>query len=217
MTIDTEQLKRVCAEADLDRQLRAVQIATLENWATEMERSAKTMRDYGEPNLAAGNEKLAEDLKAGVRTIFSLLTRIEVLEGEREGLHLAICGGEDAPGYAASLSHEQIVGVLKDNYASWKRDSELAWDGETANTWKARALTAEAELSRVKAEGERMRGALERIERWFGEFPKTSRKWEDGTPMSYATLFGSNGERDFMRGIARAALQPQQGAPEEGL
>lgn len=77
-------------------------------------------------------------------TVLTLLDRIQAQEGERESLHLAICGGEDAPGYAASLSHEKIVGVLKDNYASWKRDSELAWDGETANTWKARAEAAEA-------------------------------------------------------------------------
>jgi hypothetical protein len=63
---------------------------------------------------------------------------------EREGeLRLAITGGEDAPGYNASLSHDTILKVLADNYASWKRDSEMAWDGETATAWKARALAAE--------------------------------------------------------------------------
>jgi hypothetical protein len=83
-------------------------------------------------------------------TVLSLLTRIEALEAERDALKLAICGGEDAPGYAASLSNEKILQVLKDNYASWKRDSELAWDGETANTWKARALSAEAQRDRMR-------------------------------------------------------------------
>lgn len=48
--------------------------------------------------------------------------------------------------------------------------------------------------------------ALNKIERWFGEFPSTGKTWDDGSPMSFATLFGSNGERDFMREIARAAI-----------
>lgn len=51
-----------------------------------------------------------------------------------------------------------------------------------------------------------LRKALERIERWFGEFPDTGRTWPDGSPMSYIALYGSNGERDFMREIAREAL-----------
>jgi len=53
---------------------------------------------------------------------------------------------------------------------------------------------------------ERMRAALEKIERWFGEFPATGRTWDDGSPMSYGAAYGSNGERDYMRGVARAAL-----------
>lgn len=48
--------------------------------------------------------------------------------------------------------------------------------------------------------------ALQRIERWFGEFPDTRRAWDDGSPMSYAACFGTNGERDYMRSIAREAL-----------
>lgn len=75
---------------------------------------------------------------------------IERLEGEREGLHLAICGGEDAPGYAASLSHETVLRVAADNHASWRRDAELAWDGETASSWKARAQALAQELATLK-------------------------------------------------------------------
>ncbi len=48
--------------------------------------------------------------------------------------------------------------------------------------------------------------ALERIERWFNEFPPSGRKWQDGSPMSYGAAFGSNGERDFMRKVARDAV-----------
>lgn len=57
--------------------------------------------------------------------------------------------------------------------------------------------------------------ALKQIERW--ELPTTSEKWPDGSPMSYGALYGSNGERDYIRSIARAALttppaiEPAQG------
>jgi len=51
---------------------------------------------------------------------------------------------------------------------------------------------------------EALREALRRIEQW--EMPETGRVWDDGTPMSYSAAFGSNGERDVIRGIARAAL-----------
>lgn len=48
--------------------------------------------------------------------------------------------------------------------------------------------------------------ALEQIERWDG-FPSTGEVWEDsGEPVSYGAAFGSNGERDFMREVARKAL-----------
>lgn len=58
-------------------------------------------------------------------------------------------------------------------------------------------------------ERDRLRAALERIERWFGEFPPTGRTWsDDGESMSYGAAFGSNGERDYMRAVARAALAP---------
>lgn len=66
----------------------------------------------------------------------------------------------------------------------------------------------------VEVEVERLREALEKIARWHGEFPETGRFWdandEDGgaRQMSYAACFGSNGERDFMRQIALAALNP---------
>jgi hypothetical protein len=51
-------------------------------------------------------------------------------------------------------------------------------------------------------------GALKRIERWHGEFPETGEYWdkEKTQMMSYAACFGSNGERDFMRNIARSSI-----------
>lgn len=55
----------------------------------------------------------------------------------------------------------------------------------------------------------RYRDALIRIEKWFGEFPRTGKYWEkDGEEMSYSACYGSSGERDYMRNIAMEALQP---------
>jgi hypothetical protein len=59
-----------------------------------------------------------------------------------------------------------------------------------------------------QARADVMRQALERIERWFGEFPETGQTWDDGSPMGYGAVYGSNGERDYMRSVARAALTP---------
>jgi hypothetical protein len=51
--------------------------------------------------------------------------------------------------------------------------------------------------------------ALIRIEKWFGEFPETGKFFDDAKerPVSYGACYGSNGEREYMRGIAREALK----------
>jgi len=75
---------------------------------------------------------------------------------------------------------------------------------------KARAAAPEIEAERVRlvARVAELERALRRIEKWFGEFPPSERHWPDGAEMSYGIAFGSNGERDYMRTIARAALGP---------
>ena len=73
------------------------------------------------------------------------------------------------------------------------------------------AINIIAERDRLAAENKALREALERIERWC-DFPISGATWEDGRDMSYGAAFGSNGERDYMRGIARAALAKAKGA-----
>ncbi len=53
-----------------------------------------------------------------------------------------------------------------------------------------------------------LEAAIYRVAKWHGEFPATGQFWDDDPtrPMSYSTCYGSNGERDFMREIARQAL-----------
>lgn len=68
------------------------------------------------------------------------------------------------------------------------------------------------EIERLEKLVEEMRKALEIIESWWPEFPATGKFWDnvDGTPsdrpMSYGATNGSNGERDYMRDIARQAI-----------
>ena len=53
-----------------------------------------------------------------------------------------------------------------------------------------------------------MTKALKRIEKWHGEFPATGKFWDEEKtrPTSFAAEYGSNGERDYMRSVASAAL-----------
>lgn len=59
------------------------------------------------------------------------------------------------------------------------------------------------------AERDALKAALTRIETWHGEFPPTGEFWdaERTRPISYAVKHGSNGERDYMREVASAALK----------
>ena len=62
----------------------------------------------------------------------------------------------------------------------------------------------------AEAEIKRLRAALTKIARWHGEFPATGKFWDDEKtrPTSFASEYGSNGERDFMRQRALEALGP---------
>ena len=64
-------------------------------------------------------------------------------------------------------------------------------------------------VEKQQKEIQKYRTALHKIAKWFGEFPDTSRFWDEEKtkPMSYCACFGSNGERDFMRKIAAEALK----------
>lgn len=65
-------------------------------------------------------------------------------------------------------------------------------------------MNTQQALENLIREHQTMKAALQRIERWFGEFPDVN---QDGKPVPYGIARGSNGERDFMREIAREALK----------
>ncbi len=79
--------------------------------------------------------------------------------------------------------------------------TDVLWHRRRGNETIARDCQEAAD------EIERLRAVLQRIERWHGEFPATGKRWsETGAPMSYSAAYGSNGERDYMRQVARDAL-----------
>jgi hypothetical protein len=120
---------------------------------------------------------------------------------------------------STAISEAQIAGQFGEGaFAQHWADKALsavrtiATERDAART---RAETAEAQLATLRAEVEKLREtraaqreALERIHRWQGEFPPTGEFWDDRKtqPMSYGAAYGSNGERDFMREVARKAL-----------
>jgi hypothetical protein len=109
-----------------------------------------------------------------------------------------------ATGYVAELSgFPHSLASLSATRGPEQRDRDAAFIA-AANPSTVIALLGEIEA---------LRKALERIERWFGEFPETGMFWDDDKktrPLSYGAAFGSNGERDFMRAIARAALNGEK-------
>ena len=78
---------------------------------------------------------------------------------------------------------------------------------------KLASLTTELAASRAREA--KLREALEKIERWHGEFPSAP-DYKDGQGrmhrQSYGAANGSNGERDYMRQLARAALSASEDA-----
>ena len=84
------------------------------------------------------DEELVERLcDLGIRSAELAAGRIKQLTAERDRLALAICGGEDAPGYANAQTVETLEHVAKQNQQS---------HGETINS----LLAAEAERARLR-------------------------------------------------------------------
>lgn len=149
-------------------------------------------------------------LHEATNTLMSLYAaRLEEVERERENLRLLICGGEDAPGYAASLSYEQIAKVAEDNRRSASRDAELAWDGETANSWKARAQASEAREAALR---EALKDVGKQADNWFAPWGawKTA-WWEDFAPDDAAMSEGN-----FIKAVANFARRKAELLTKEG-
>lgn len=67
---------------------------------------------------------------ANPQAVLSLIAHLKAAEAENEQLRLAICGGEDAPGYAASLPLQAVLDVQRDNFAVSRSALERLWAAE---------------------------------------------------------------------------------------
>ena len=85
-----------------------------------------------------------------------------------------------------------------------------------ANAHAAICASSEAQLAAAQVTIKMLRDALERIYEW-NSFPPTGYYWEDDIerPMSYSTAFGNSGERDYMRKVAKNALDAALAAEKE--
>lgn len=93
-------------------------------------------------------------------------------------------------------------GALDAAMAPFKELDRLRAENQTLRNI---AVTADEERDALRSRVEGLEKALRTIIEW-GPFPETGHHHPDGTPMSYGWCYGSNGERDYMRAIARAAL-----------
>ena len=81
--------------------------------------------------------------------------------------------------------------------------------------YKIRGMQDEQSLTVLRERVRVLEEALKQVESWTG-FPETGVFWDPPhfrEPMSYGACYGSSGERDFMRGIARAALATPANPP----
>jgi len=83
---------------------------------------------------------------------------IERLRGERERLALAICGGEDAPGYANAQTIETLEKVARDNHNTTM---------EQIDRIKSQAAEIERLRDDLKKEIEEKLDAISTLDAWF--------------------------------------------------
>ncbi|MDP1873701.1 hypothetical protein [Phenylobacterium sp.] len=86
---------------------------------TEITEAVERLRETAYRDEAKAVTARSDDLRA-------LLSELTRLQEEVKGLRLAICGGEDAPGYADSLPLADILGVAANNIGSWREASDRA-------------------------------------------------------------------------------------------
>lgn len=87
------------------------------------------------------------------------------------------------------------------------------WFGQVSQANAAFYAAANpATIRALLADLERAEKALKAVAEW-GPFPRVPDSYSDepGATVSYAVAFGSNGERDYIRGIAQVALAQMAG------
>ncbi len=119
---------------------------------------------------------------------------------DNSGFHVGLSDGNTEPDY-----NDLVVRIADAYEAQAVRIAELENENTSLKNVAEANINAGVEMAgRIRE----LENALTKIEAW--EMPDTGRTWDDGSPMSYAACWGTNGEQDHIRGIARAALKPKE-------
>lgn len=163
------------------------------------------LRDAAEkatPGMGLDEHAIRFKLEANPAAVLAILDALDAAEKEREAMTLAICGGEDAPGYASSLSHETVLRLVEENHATLRSYSDLAFDGDGA-TWKVRATAAEARVALLE-------GLLKDAVNWSEYEDEIAEAISDSMDMDWTSQDGARAVVRFLNTIAagRAILAP---------
>lgn len=123
-------------------------------------------------------------------------------------------GAKDLSGIVGEVLLNVPIEGGKYRYVQTRTDSHIYRHGEIWQdvTGNKMIYCFAAEVAELREQLANARAALRTIEAW--KLPPTGKFWPntDGSntdsdrPMSYGACYGSNGERDYMRAVARQAL-----------
>jgi hypothetical protein len=137
-------------EAFLHALMNAVREESTPPIPAEVEAIVAKLSDQNHLMQGDGLAALLETATGAAQSLRAIAVQVGDKDRENEELRLAICGGEDAPGYAASLPLQTILDVAQSNLREWRAASD-------------RALAAEAQRDTLQAEVVRLREALQEI------------------------------------------------------
>ncbi len=113
-------------------------------------------------------------------------------------------------GYAAGTYSDQQEWLAEINDVLGEHRNKAAFIDDAVRILVSNYADAEQQIRDLEEMVRVKDLTLQKIARWHGEFPPTGEYHDDSHPKSYGYCYGSNGERDFMRHVARnaAALTP---------
>lgn len=190
-TVDHYEMLGLIAEAERTIGLRA-RVVELETALAEYR--CPLGMENGSGNCSAGScpECVAARLEGVTLALAAAENRSETVHEANKRL-IATLVASEARATAAEAERDE----------TFTDDAGTVWSRPTAWAYYAAVKALHEHDARATA----LLEALERIGRWFGEFPPSDAVWPDGAPMSYGAAYGSNGERDYMREVANAAIR----------
>lgn len=110
------------------------------------------------------------------------------------------------------IEHDNDTGPRDDYFIEWINVGPFRHDGDNRVVdcdrlkilWELFDGVPTEKIPALADRNAELIAALKKIADW--ELPDSGRTWEDGSPMSYSAAFGTNGERDYIKSVARSAI-----------